>query len=70
MEYNGILILYKKVAIFIYKKKRGMNPLYLSMNIIKLQLYKNLDTQKCNYILIKTYYYIFKCPKFLEVSIF
>ena len=33
MEYNGILIVCNKVAIFIYKKKRGMNPLYYSNKI-------------------------------------
>ena len=31
MADNGILILYNKVDIFIYKKKRGMNPLYRSL---------------------------------------
>ena len=30
MEDNGILILYNKVAIFIYKKNKRGNPLYYS----------------------------------------
>lgn len=45
MEYNGILIVCNKVAIFIYKKKRGMNPLYLNIALLnKIYITKSLNT--------------------------
>ena len=56
MEYNGILIVCSKVAIFIYKKKRGMNPLYKNNYIKKLNKMKIVL-----YIITKIYNKKFEC---------